>query len=55
VKGDTVAFAKIDVMTAGSGLIYSPLTGRASTRGIEVTITDAQHAKLPRTRPNSLD
>jgi len=54
-KGDIVAFAGIKVETLGNQAIVNPLTHRADTRGIEIKITDAQHAKLPQTRPNSLD
>src|SRR5882724_8738736 len=35
-KGDTVAFAKVHVMTVGHEVSTNPLTGRASSSGIEV-------------------
>jgi hypothetical protein len=33
----------------------NPLSHRIETEGIEVTITDAEHAKLPSTTPSTLD
>jgi hypothetical protein len=54
-KDDVVAFAKIKVATIGGSAIRNPATNLPDTEGIEVTITDAEHAKLPSTLPNSLD
>jgi hypothetical protein len=54
-KGDIVAFGKIKVATLGNRAINNPFTNLPDTEGIEVTITDAEHAKLPETRPNMLD
>jgi hypothetical protein len=55
VKQDIVAYAGIKVETLGNEAIRNPFTNQPDTQGIEVTITDAIHAKLPQTRPNSLD
>ena len=54
-KGDIVAFGKIKVSTLGNEAIKNPFTNLPDTEGIEVTITDAEHAKLPSASPNSLD
>jgi hypothetical protein len=54
-KGDTVVFAGIKVDSVAGQAITSPFSNQPSTRGIEVTITDAEHAKLPSTTANSMD
>jgi hypothetical protein len=54
-KGDIVAYAGIQVETLGHQAINDPFTNKPAVNGIETTVTDAQHAKLPQTRPNSLD
>jgi hypothetical protein len=55
VKGNVVVYAGVKVLTLGGSAIADPLSNGAATRGIEVTITDAEHAKLPSTTPNSMD
>ena len=54
-KGEIVAFAKIKVAALGNQVIRNPFTNRPDTEGIEVTITDAIHAKLPDTPPSTMD
>lgn len=54
-NGNTVVFAGIKVLTIGGEAIRSPFSNQPATRGIEVTITDAEHAKLPSTSPNTMD
>ena len=54
-KGDVVAYAGVKVETLGHQAINNPFTNQPDLDGIEITVTDAQHAKLPQTRPNSLD
>jgi hypothetical protein len=51
VNGNTVAYAGIKVSTFGHRLF----SNAPMTEGIEVNITDAQHAKLPSTTPSTLD
>jgi len=50
-KGDLVAYAEIKVLPG----VQKVFGNGPATRGIEVTITDAAHAKLPETTANSLD
>jgi hypothetical protein len=54
-NGTTVVFAGIKVVTIGDEAIRSPFSNQPATRGIEVTITDAEHAKLRSTSPNTMD
>ena len=54
-KGNTVAFAGVRVAHLGSQAINAPLSNQPQTEGIQITVTDAVHAKLPRTTANSLD
>jgi hypothetical protein len=49
VKGDTVAYAGIKVSNIGGEAINRPFSHTPDTEGIEITITDAEHAKLPST------
>jgi len=51
VHGNTVAYAGVKVSRFGHRL-YS---NAPATQGIEITITDAESAKLPSTQPNSLE
>ena len=55
VKGDTVASAGVKVAHLGSQAVKNPFTGQIDTEGIEITIMSAERAKLPATRPSSLD
>ena len=55
VKGDTVVVAGINVEHAGGIAIPRALGNSPATSGIQVTITDAQHAKLPSTTPSTID
>lgn len=50
MKGDVVAFAGIKVMP-----IHRVFGSGPATSGIEITITDPVHAKLPSTTPSTLD
>jgi len=55
LKDSTVAYAGIKVANVGGRAINSPFSHQPETQGIEITITDAVHAKLPSTTSNSLD
>jgi len=54
-KGETVAFAGIKVAHMGNQAINSPWSHQPQTEGIQITVTDAAHAKLPESTANSLD
>jgi hypothetical protein len=54
-KADIVAFAGVDVETIGNRAELDPWSHAPMTHGIEVRITDSDHAKLPSTTANSLD
>lgn len=54
-SGDTVAFAGVKVAHLGSEAINGPFSHQPQTEGIQITITDAAHAKLPESSANSLD
>ena len=51
VKDNIVVYAGIRVL-AGIEKAFGP---GLATEGIQITITDAEHAKLPETRPSTLD
>lgn len=55
VKGNVVVYAGVKVLTIGGSAVANPLSNGAATSGIEVTVTDAEHAKLPSTSPNTMD
>lgn len=50
IKEDIVAYAGIKVLP-----VQKPFSSQPATDGIEIKITDAKHAKLPATRPSTLD
>lgn len=54
-KNDTVAFAGVKVAHMGTQAINSPWTHQPQTEGIQITVTDSAHAKLPESSANSLD
>jgi hypothetical protein len=54
-QGTTVVYAEIKVLTLFGAAVEAPFSHRPATQGIEVTVMDAQRAKLPSTAPNSLD
>ena len=55
VKGDIVAAAGVKVEHLGNEAINNPFTNQPETGGIELKIMSAERAKVPSTRPNSLD
>ncbi|HEY4054256.1 MAG TPA: hypothetical protein VGL74_10950 [Terriglobales bacterium] len=55
LKDSTVAYAGIKVLNIGGRAIDKPFSNQPDTQGIEITITDSVHAKLPDTTTNSLD
>lgn len=54
-SGDIIAFAGVRVANIGGAAVNFPLSNRPETMGVQVTITDAKHAKLPQTEKSSLD
>jgi hypothetical protein len=54
-NGSIVAYAGIKVAHLGSQAIKNPWTNQPDLKGIQITITDAVHARLPSTTPNTLD
>jgi hypothetical protein len=53
--GNVVVAAGVKVESVGGVAMSGPFSNAPQTRGIEVTITDAEHAKLPSTRPSTVD
>lgn len=54
-KGELVVTAGIKVDELAGAASRNPFTGQIETRGIQILITDAQHARLPSTRPSTID
>jgi hypothetical protein len=54
-SGNLVVFAEIRVVTLFGSPVKRALGDAPATNGIEVTIMDAERAKLPSTSPNSMD